>query len=375
MSRIRALDLFSGIGGFRAGAMMAEHEFEFVGYCENDKYPLQGYQAMFPTMGEYDMGDIKAITRTEDDVFSHDFLKPHSGRTKRIKSRVPDHDILFAGFECQAFSSMGKGMGVLDTLERGDFIFDLVEILRVKKPMWFVLENVRGFYTHNSGFLRRAVCEHLRSPTLGYEVECWLLDAKEFGVPQTRRRTFIVGRRRGVSTRAIATPVGSPPEGYESGVHAILEREVDDAYYLSDTIKPTILSDGTGGWHAKSEINQFIARPLCKTMHKMHRASQDNYYSDAFVNGSWSEEEGLIVEANVGGDRIRRITPREALRIQSFQEPLIERLLSTGLSDTRLYMAAGNAVPPKLVAAVLGSLLEDMPEEWVEEPRAATIVH
>ena len=125
----------------------------------------------------------------------------------------------------------------------------------------------------------------------------------------------------------------------------------------------------------KSEINQFIARPLCKTMHKMHRASQDNYYSDAFVNGSWSEEEGLIVEANVGGDRIRRITPREALRIQSFQEPLIERLLSTGLSDTRLYMAAGNAVPPKLVAAVLGSLLEDMPEEWVEEPRAATIVH
>ena len=49
MSRIRALDLFSGIGGFRAGAMMTEHEFEFVGYCENDKYPLQGYQAMFPT--------------------------------------------------------------------------------------------------------------------------------------------------------------------------------------------------------------------------------------------------------------------------------------------------------------------------------------
>ena len=357
MGPVRAVDLFSGVGGFRAGAILSAREFKFVGHCEKDPYPLKGYKAMFETSDEVDLGDIKAITRSEDEVFSDGFLKPQSARTKRIKRMIPDHDILFAGFPCQPFSDMGGQMGVHDTLGRGNLIFDIVEVLRVKKPSWFVLENVKRFYTHNSGFLRKAVCEHLRSRKLGYDVECWLLNAKNFGVPQTRNRVFIVGRRKDVSQRRLTAPVGSVPEGYGSGVHAILERSVGDRYYLSERIKPTILSNGTGGWDAKAEINKFIARPICKTMHKMHRASQDNYYSDSFINGMWSEEKGGVIETEMGRDRIRRITPREAFRIQSFSEPLIERLLSSGLSDTRLYMAAGNAVPPRMVDVVLRSLL------------------
>jgi len=367
MGPIRALDLFSGVGGFRAGAEMVNHKFNFVGHSEIDSYPLKGYTKMFDVTDEASLGDIKAITRSDNEVFSDGFLKPERARTIRIKKLVPDHDILFAGFPCQPFSEMGGKKGVHDALGRGNLIFDVVEVLRVKKPNWFVLENVKGFYTHNNGYLRKAICAHLGGRKLGYDVECWLLDAKNFDIPQTRNRVFIVGRKKGLGVSKITTPRGSPPVGYWSGTHSILEKEVDDKYYLSEKIKPTILSNGTGGWYAKSEINQFIARPLCKTMHKMHRASQDNYYSDSFINGHWDNEKEEIVEAETGRDCIRKITPREAFRIQSFQESLIDKLLTTDLSDTRLFMAAGNAVPPKLVEAVLKGLLGSGNDESIEQ--------
>ena len=91
-------------------------------------------------------------------------------------------------------------------------------------------------------------------------------------------------------------------------------------------------------------------------MHKMHRASQDNYYSDSFIHGNWDKKKQQVIETADGKNRIRRITPYEALKIQGFPENLISKALKSGLSDTRLYMAAGNAVPPPLVAAVLKEL-------------------
>ena len=88
----------------------------------------------------------------------------------------------------------------------------------------------------------------------------------------------------------------------------------------------------------------------------MHRASQDNYYSDSFIKGLYDKKEEKVIPARLPKDRIRRITPREALRIQSFPEDYIDKLLDTGISDTRIYMLAGNAVPPKLVEAVMKAL-------------------
>ena len=88
----------------------------------------------------------------------------------------------------------------------------------------------------------------------------------------------------------------------------------------------------------------------------MHRASQDNYYSDDFIHGTWDASGKAILPATHGQNRIRKVTPYEALRIQAFPEDVIRRLQRSGLSDTRIYMAAGNAVPPPLVAAVLDSM-------------------
>lgn len=111
----------------------------------------------------------------------------------------------------------------------------------------------------------------------------------------------------------------------------LLETEVDDKYFLSDRILPTILSDGTGGYKAKSEIDLKIARPLCATMAKMHRACQDNYVTQ---NG-----------------RVRRLTPRECARLQGFQDSFI-----IPVSDSQAYKQFGNAVTVNVSRAVAQSV-------------------
>jgi len=356
---IRVLDLCSGIGGFRVGCDLIERtdiKFSVVGYAEIDKYPKVGYQAMFDVNKEIDLGDVKQLTRTAGEEFKGGFLEKKQLRTEKICDGIPDHDILFAGFPCQPFSQMGAGLGVADMLGRGELVFDLIEIIREKQPSFFVLENVKKFFTHNDGRLCDLVKKELKQLGPGYDVKTWVLNAKDFGVPQVRNRLFIIGCKKGLSNGTLEEPKKIQITPYNQGVHRFLEKDVDTKYYLSEQIKKTILSEGTGGWKAKAEINKFIARPLTKTMHKMHRASQDNYYSDSFINGKWDDEKQEVIETNNGSQRIRRITPYEALKIQGFPEHLITKVLKSGLSDSRIYMAAGNAVPPPLVAAVLKTL-------------------
>ena len=137
----------------------------------------------------------------------------------------------------------------------------------------------------------------------------------------------------------------------------LLTTKVDKKYYLSERIKKTILSEGTGGYKYKADYNLLTSRPLTFTMHKMHRASQDNYYSDSFINGKYDDNYKSVIESKEGKNNIRRITPKEALLLQGFNKRFIDKALKSGLSDTRLYMLAGNSVPTKLVKAVSKHLI------------------
>ena len=118
----------------------------------------------------------------------------------------------------------------------------------------------------------------------------------------------------------------------------MLEENVNDKYFLSDKILKTILSNGTGKYNAKSEIDLEIARPLCSTMHKMHRACQDNYVTDR--------------------GRVRRLTPREAARLQGFPDDFL-----IPVSDTQAYRQFGNAVTVNVAEAVARSILEVLNEK------------
>ena len=350
-NKIKAFDLFSGIGGFRQGfesaAKILNIETQFIGFSDIDSYANTVYKGCYKTKGEFDVGDITTLTGTLSPKRKND-----SATIKKIDDSLEDFDILFAGFPCQAFSSMGKRKGLLD--ERGTLFYAIELLLRAKEPNHFILENVRGLKTIDGGKTIKMMRKILTS--LGYNVAIWLLNASDYGLPQTRRRIFITGSKINQKLNDKNPPKVLNKREFESVWH-LLEKNVCDKYYLSEKIKKTILSNGSGGYNYKAEYNLLTARPLTYTMHKMHRASQDNYYSDSFINGKFDSSKNKVIESATGKNRIRRITPKEAFIIQGFNKRFINKALKLGLSDTRLYMLAGNAVPPNLVKSITKHLL------------------
>ncbi len=140
----------------------------------------------------------------------------------------------------------------------------------------------------------------------------------------------------------------------------VLSTEVEQRYYLSERVKPTILSDGTGGYSAKSEINRCIARSLTASMHKMHRACQDNYYCDDFIlsRGENNNTISLSKEEQCKMN-IRRITPEEAFMLQGFPADFVLNARKAGVSNGSLYKQAGNAVSVNTVYAIVLYLINN----------------
>jgi len=347
-----ALDLCSGIGGFRVGALNSKKgTWKFKNFSEIDKYAIKAYIKAFTADESENLGDL------------HELLGPIQNENHRVdfginkdylllKERIGRCDFLFAGFPCQPHSLMGNRKGVMD--RRGELFYTIANVIKCINPPYFILENVRAIKSVNDGELYADIINVIEKE-LQYTLRVWVLDAKDYGVPQTRRRVFFVGSRTSL-------PYEPPPKIpqkerlYPTTWH-LLERTVDEKYYLSDKIKVTILKDSHKGYNRKAEINKIIARPITRTMHKMHRASQDNYYSDDFIGGEFNEKTMTVKSYSGNEKRIRRITPREAFRIQGFNEYLIDRILSMGISDTQAYMLAGNAVPPPMVSAILKHII------------------
>ena len=348
---IKCFDLFSGIGGFRQGVNMAVESLDlntkWVGRCDIDPYANKLYDHCYNINNELLLNDITQVTGSLNPKTTND---PKT--IDKINSILPDFDLLTGGFPCQAFSTMGKRQGLQDP--RGTLFYAIELILRAKKPNHFILENVRGLLTIDNKNTIKTMKSILEG--LGYNVAIWLLNASDYGLPQTRRRVFIVGSKENMNLNDNDKPLKINRLRYKTTWH-LLEKVVDKKYYLSEKIKKTILSEGTGGYKAKADYNLLTARPLTFTMHKMHRASQDNYYSDSFINGKYDKKTNTVIESTKGKNNIRRIIPKEALLLQGFNKNFINKALKAGLSDTRLYMLAGNAVPTKLVQAVTKSLL------------------
>ena len=167
---IQFFDMFAGIGGFRSG-LEAIGGFECVGYCEIDKYAKQAYEAIYDTGGELYFDDARKI----------------------VPEQLPDFDLITGGFPCQSFSIAGARKGFDDT--RGTLFFEIARIASVKKPKYIFLENVPGLLNHNQGRTFETIIHTLDE--LGYDV-CWqVLNSKNFGVPQSRNRVYIIGYNRG----------------------------------------------------------------------------------------------------------------------------------------------------------------------------------
>jgi DNA (cytosine-5)-methyltransferase 1 len=164
---LRYIDLFAGIGGLRIP--FDELGCKCVFTSEIDKYARQTYATNFQVDDSEITGDIREVHVKE----------------------IPDHDILLGGFPCQPFSHAGHRRGFDDT--RGTLFFDVARILKKHQPKAFLLENVRGLVGHDNGNTFNRILEILGS---GYVVHHALLNAKDFGLPQSRLRVYIVGIRK-----------------------------------------------------------------------------------------------------------------------------------------------------------------------------------
>ena len=163
---MKYLDLFSGAGGFRS-AFEQIPGTECVGHCEIDVHADKSYRALFHTEGEWFCNDARQIDT----------------------AGLPDFDLVCGGFPCQSFSIAGHRKGFEDT--RGTLFFEIARILKARKPPFVLLENVPGLLSHDEGRTFAVILGTLSR--LGYHVEWKVLNSKDFGVPQSRQRVFIVG--------------------------------------------------------------------------------------------------------------------------------------------------------------------------------------
>ena len=249
--------------------------------------------------------------------------RPVGDITKVDEKSIPDHDILFAGFPCQPFSIMGDRKGFNDI--RGTLFFDIVRILKEKRPKAFVLENVKQLVGHDKGRTLKKIIETLKVD-LGYNVSCKVLNALDYGLPQKRERVVIVGHVDPIPF-AYPTPIAS----YKP-LSQILERNVDGRHYASEYITAKRKNKHRSQysisiWHENKSGN-ISSHPFSCAL----RAGAS--YNYLLVNGE------------------RRLTPREMFRLQGF--PDTYKIVD---NESQARKQAGNAVPVNLVKAVILKLL------------------
>ncbi|MDQ1325236.1 MAG: (cytosine-5)-methyltransferase 1 [Campylobacterota bacterium] len=290
-AKYKAIDLFAGIGGIRLGFQQAFGEdIEFVFASEIDKYAQQTYYANF---GELPHGDITQIDEKD----------------------IPPHDIILAGFPCQAFSIAGKRLGFEDT--RGTLFFDVARIARHHKPKLIFLENVKGFVNHDNGKTFQVVKNTLED--MGYKVFAKVLNAKDFGVPQNRERIYIVA-----FLEDIEFEFPESMKNKETKVGSILEDYVDAKYTISDKLwaghqrrKVEHKAKGNGFGYCMFNDNSSHTSTISA-----------RYYKDG--------SEILIEQINKNP---RKLTPREAGRLQGFHDAF-----KIPVSDVQAYKQFGNSV-------------------------------
>jgi len=292
------IDLFAGIGGFHTAA----HDL--------------GGKCVFAS--EIDIYAKKAYTENYG-------IEPAGDITKIKSEEIPDHDILFAGFPCQPFSIIGNRLGFDDI--RGTLFFEIVRILKDKKPEMFILENVKQLSTHNGGRTIKTILNELQK--LNYDVHWKVLNALDYGLPQKRERTLFVGFRKKVKNFSF-------PEKIErKELKDILEdsSKVDKKHFASPSITQ------------KRRESHKSSHPLA-IWHENKSGNISSYpYSCALRAGA--SYNYLLVNGE------RRLTPREQLRLQGFPDSF-----KIVCNEGQTRKQAGNAVPVTMIKEVLKQVLK-----------------
>lgn len=367
-AEIRIGTLFSGIGAIEHALKRLNLNHSIVFASDIDSHVKQSYFANYEIAASDWHSDVTQFN------------------AKKYKGKL---DILVGGSPCQAFSMVGKRMGLEDI--RGTLFYDFARIVNETKPKVFIYENVKGLTNHDNGRTWKVVQDVFHD--LGYSIHSQILNSKDYGIPQHRERIFVVGFKNRSFDFSFPSKINldhtmqdfledfTDSKYYlkEKGVkfvtssknknkrytqingevmlcqkanqqfnwhgdfifepddktfdHFVFDvNQVEEKYYLSKKVKDYVLAGGTKNFRTSTKTDLEVARPLLQSMHKMHRAGVDNY-----------------VTHNKG--KIRKLTPRECLRLMGFRDDF-----KIVVSDTQMYRQAGNSI----VVDVLIALLKQM---------------
>ena len=376
---MEAFSTFSGIGGFDLA--LERNGIKVVGHSEIDKFA--------------------------ELIYNFKFNNPNYGDITKINAReLPDFDLLVGGFPCQAFSIAGKRGGFSDT--RGGLFFDLARILQVKRPRYFLFENVKGLLSHDGGKTFATVAKTLAE--LGYCFEWQVLNSKNFGVPQNRERVFIIGyfgrlprqkvfplpRANGHIAQTGVVPVLTPdrPQKRQEGRrfksdgdvaftltsqdrHGIMQinnpKHSNDRVYSSEGVSPTINTMQGGNrqpfifddYNGKARTDGLTCALTTNCEAKARRNGQkvveDLMLRDGRDNRSCLRA-GRTIELGIEGKSVRRLTPLECERLQAFPDNWTEMGINENgetvqISNAQRYKTLGNAVTVSVVEYIIKRLI------------------
>jgi len=353
---------FSGIGGFDQGITQVFPDAECVGYSEIDKYAMKIYDKHFPDRTNY--GNIKEINEKD----------------------LPDFTVFCGGFPCQDISIAGKRAGLCGA--RSGLFFEIIGVIREKKPFIVFLENVKGLFSSNGGWdFARILLELDES---GYDVEWQCLNSKNFGVPQNRERVFIIGHLRGKPWKPVF------PIRTESNE---IQEKTNGKYLCAGTLS-TRNQLGQAQWDGSTTlISNAIDANYFKGMDNHGQRTMIQLGGSNSVQGRKSQlqiENIAPLRANIGAGHnnvviqshhprcgnpakggtgelssseyaytldsrphivnlIRRLTPLECERLQGYPDGWTE-----GISDTQRYKCLGNSVTVNVIEAIVNRMRENI---------------
>ncbi|GHV67037.1 cytosine-specific methyltransferase [Bacteroidia bacterium] len=364
-AEIRLGTLFSGIGAIEHAfrRLGLKHEIVFAG--DIDPHVKESYQANYKINPQDWHNDVTKFS------------------AKKYEDKI---DILVGGSPCQAFSIVGKRKGLEDI--RGTLFYDFARVVNETKPKVFIFENVKGLVNHDNGKTWQIVTDVFND--LGYKIKYQVLNSRDYAIPQNRERIFVVGfqdhsikfefpnkiqleytmqdfledftesnyylKEKGIK---FVTSSKNKNKCYTqiNGNIALCQKAnqqynwhgdfvfeevndynfdefifdvntVEEKYYLSDKVRDYVLAEGTKNFKTSTKTDLEIARPILQTIHKMHRAGIDNYVTHK--------------------GRIRKLTPKECLRLMGFRDDFKQVV-----SDTQMYRQAGNSIVVDILIAIL----------------------
>lgn len=365
----------------RINTLKIHNELDKLDYAEKKKYVDNLYA------GKKEQNKVKKSYMANYNIAEENFHWNVSFLDgKQYKDKV---DLFVGGSPCQSFSLVGKQRGLEDT--RGTLFYEYARLVSEIRPKVFIYENVKAVLSNDEGRTWEVMKKVFTD--LDYTWKQTVLNAKDFGIPQNRERIFVVGFRNDLKLNKkfkfpdpvkldkklqdflienVSGKYYLPKKGVDfvmdkknlnkrytqidgevslcqkknqqfnwHGDFVFVEENKDmektmqdlEKYFLSEKVKKYVLSTGTKGFYSRPEIDLEIARPLLTTMHKMHRAGVDNYVTT----------EG----------RIRKLTPRECLRLMGFCDSF-----KIAVSDTSMYQQAGNSIVVDVLIAVMTEILK-----------------